>query len=343
MACPQCAFEGVDDPRSCPRCRAAAAIRPATEEDAAHLDALLRADAVFALAAVVPDDLPATERRVARVVDGIRTVERIRKRCGLTPVELQAALTALHERGLLRLVGFADAAAAHLDDTTGETTPRPQPLIFSHRIVGDFQAMIDEESRDAADAADAPRGERDLRESAADARRDPLSPEFQHLGVPISVLATAVTGLDADAIAAHFGRAFFVVCARDTPAGPAPGDGTDDYGPTGSLNVTVFFARRRTASDQLVVTIGRGGGNDISLADDSVSRFHAYLKEVDGTFLLQDAKSLHGTTVDERPVLPRGSGPPTELRNGQSVRFGAVSAIFVDAAGLIPLLSRRER
>lgn len=374
MACPGCGFDGADNSQECPRCRAAATggrIRPAKLEESSRADALLRADAVLALTGAVSDDLSASERRIVRLIDGVRPVARIRRRSGTSSVELRVVIAVLHQRGLVRLAGFVEHG--NLD-----APPDAAAEVFSPRALAEIQAMIaEDEGRtvantvdddptedalsqsstvDSAEETPSSRGRRtrgawtrptqrdDLEATAGPTASDPLSPERQHLGVPLAVLANAAKGLDADAIAARFGRAFMVSCARDPGTGADVSVSAFEDDPTGSLQVTVFFARRRAGSDQLVVTIGRGAGNDISFTDESVSRFHAYLKEgADGCYHLQDAKSLHGTTVDETAVAARGSGPPTELRNGQTIRFGAVSTIFVDAAGLLPLLRRGLR
>jgi pSer/pThr/pTyr-binding forkhead associated (FHA) protein len=73
----------------------------------------------------------------------------------------------------------------------------------------------------------------------------------------------------------------------------------------------------------------------VVIPDLSVSRFHAFMKRsASGTFLVQDAGSTNGTTVNGASVLARGSGPPTEIKAGDNVRVGQLEFTFVDAVGL---------
>ena len=48
--------------------------------------------------------------------------------------------------------------------------------------------------------------------------------------------------------------------------------------------------------------IGRGEQNDLRLNDGSVSRYHAFLRRVDGRYLLSDVGSQNGTFVNGRRV-----------------------------------------
>jgi adenylate cyclase len=67
-----------------------------------------------------------------------------------------------------------------------------------------------------------------------------------------------------------------------------------------------------------VVTIGRGSANDLVLDDDSVSRFHAVLKQEDtGDILVADRGSTNGVVVNGAPI----SGE-TALRHGDRIQVG---------------------
>ncbi len=57
-----------------------------------------------------------------------------------------------------------------------------------------------------------------------------------------------------------------------------------------------------------MVTLGRASNNDVVLPHGAVSKFHAYLRRLEGRWLLSDAGSRNGTTVNgvaiahDRPV-----------------------------------------
>jgi hypothetical protein len=100
---------------------------------------------------------------------------------------------------------------------------------------------------------------------------------------------------------------------------------------TGSLSTLVFPLR----SAVHIVTVGRASSNDVVISDPSVSRMHAMLKRgEDGVFLILDAGSSNGTTVNGISVLARGQGPPSQLKPGDNVRLGRVECTFIDAPAL---------
>ena len=102
----------------------------------------------------------------------------------------------------------------------------------------------------------------------------------------------------------------------------------------------MHLVARRPTSEHPFVSIGRIDKNDVCFADESVSKFHAYVKESAGTYVLQDARSRNGTTLDGAPVPGRGMGEPLPLRSGQSIRFGGVDAVFLDAKATLELIQR---
>jgi hypothetical protein len=108
-------------------------------------------------------------------------------------------------------------------------------------------------------------------------------------------------------------------------------DADDGSAHTGSLSTLVFPVR----STVHIVTVGRAPSNDVVIPDPSVSRAHALMKRGDnGVFLMLDASSSNGTTVNGISVLARGHGPPSELKPGDNVRLGRVEFTFVDARSL---------
>lgn len=67
-----------------------------------------------------------------------------------------------------------------------------------------------------------------------------------------------------------------------------------------------------------VVTVGRGGANDVVLNDSSVSRFHAVIKAgPDGAFLIADRASTNGVVLNGTRIAAE-----TALRNGDVARVG---------------------
>jgi FHA domain len=86
-----------------------------------------------------------------------------------------------------------------------------------------------------------------------------------------------------------------------------------------------------------IVTVGRTKNNDIVLSDISISKFHAFFKEEDGTFYVADGESRNGTFVDGERVLTSKQGKPTALKKGARVKFGGVELRFADVAELVTL------
>ena len=97
----------------------------------------------------------------------------------------------------------------------------------------------------------------------------------------------------------------------------------------------VFRVEKRQESGNAFpvgVTIGRVDNNDLVLDDDSVSRFHAFLRfdDRDRSWVLTDAESRNGTWVDGQKLEPNQSAP---LKDGSRLRFGdAVLEFFLPAS-----------
>jgi pSer/pThr/pTyr-binding forkhead associated (FHA) protein len=73
------------------------------------------------------------------------------------------------------------------------------------------------------------------------------------------------------------------------------------------------------------VTVGREAGCDIVIDQGTVSKKHAEIRLLDGTFFVRDLGSQNGTFVDGNAV----AGPAAPLKSNQSVRFGTVSCLFL--------------
>ena len=161
--------------------------------------------------------------------------------------------------------------------------------------------------------------------------------------IPIEALAEDARNLTPENFEARHGSGFLMVSAA---GGRDPGgststhlflDGVDDDagGRTAGLAVVVYPLRSRAGSEGHLVMIGREAQHDVVIADPSVSRSHAFVKcEADGTFLLQDMGSTNGSSVNGTSVPPRGAGPPTPVKPGDTVRIGQVEFTFSGARAL---------
>ncbi|HET6318740.1 MAG TPA: adenylate/guanylate cyclase domain-containing protein, partial [Chloroflexota bacterium] len=74
---------------------------------------------------------------------------------------------------------------------------------------------------------------------------------------------------------------------------------------------------------QSELRIGRAEQNDLRITDGSVSRFHAFLRRVDGRYLLSDVGSQNGTFVNGTRVHA-----PSALRSGDRIRMGTTEFTF---------------
>lgn len=157
--------------------------------------------------------------------------------------------------------------------------------------------------------------------------------------LPLETFLEDAQGLSPDEFEKRHGSGFFLLTAtkinspRDSYSTDVQllTDEDDGSAHTGSLSTLVFPLR----SAIHIVTVGRASGNDVVIPDPSVSRKHALLKRgEDGGFLMRDAGSSNGTTVNGSSVLARGHGPPAELKPGDNVQLGRVACTFVDAAAL---------
>ncbi|HEY4222722.1 MAG TPA: FHA domain-containing protein [Myxococcota bacterium] len=165
-------------------------------------------------------------------------------------------------------------------------------------------------------------------------------------GLPLARFANDALALTVAEFVVRYGPGFLITHTRS--AHPAHGptrtrDFDDGAESTGEMRVIAYPIRRRPKSEHAFVSVGRINGNDIAIADETVSKFHAFLRETPDGFTVQDARSRNGTTVEGAPVPGRGLGPPTLLLPSQSVRFGGVTTIFMTPAGLIELARKLAR
>jgi hypothetical protein len=163
-------------------------------------------------------------------------------------------------------------------------------------------------------------------------------------GLPLEGFGADARSLTPDVFEERHGNAFLLLTAvgprspRDTFSTHLELEGQDE-GNTGALSTLVYALR----SSIHIVTLGRARDNDVVVTDRSISRHHALMKRrEDGGFLLLDAGSSNGTSVNGTNVLTKGAGPPTPLAPGDTLRLGRLEFTFTHAAGLREL-ARRQR
>lgn len=93
----------------------------------------------------------------------------------------------------------------------------------------------------------------------------------------------------------------------DDPATAGPAPYLKVFGPdTGVFRVPLSEKR---------ITIGRAESAQVQLNHPLVSRVHAFLVHDDGVYIIEDANSSHGTTVNGRPIETH------TLRHGDSIQI----------------------
>jgi hypothetical protein len=169
-------------------------------------------------------------------------------------------------------------------------------------------------------------------------------------GIPISALRADARNLSPEDFEDRHGNAFLMLTAAELRAPGAPTmtvvnlESDDDAGEhTAGLSLLAYPIRRTERSMGHLVTLGRTPDNDVVVPDISVSRFHAFAKEVEGGGVaIQDAGSTNGTMVNSNSVPSQGNGPPLELKAGDSVRLGQVEFSYLDAHRLLDFLRAYE-
>ena len=104
---------------------------------------------------------------------------------------------------------------------------------------------------------------------------------------------------------------------------------------TAGVSVRVMPVRAAEKALTHLITVGRSANSDVTIADISVSRFHAFFKRnPDGGFSLLDVGSTNGTTVNEFSVCTKETGAPTDVKSGDNIRFGQVDLTFLEVDAL---------
>ncbi len=88
-----------------------------------------------------------------------------------------------------------------------------------------------------------------------------------------------------------------------------------------------------------LITLGRTAGNDIQLADASVSRFQAFFRRRLGEWYLCDAGSKNGTRVAGNRLAPHTEA---KMHNRAKLQFGSIETIFYGSDALFDLLTHGD-
>ena len=178
-----------------------------------------------------------------------------------------------------------------------------------------------------------------------------MSQRFAPAATPLTLLALHAKGLDAKQFADAHGEAFFVLVSSPFPMrslGDAermrhttPQANAVREHDTGEITIGVFPLKKQLESTHPFISVGRTDDNDIAIHDETVSRFHAFVRwdHQHRRWVVQDARSKNGTTVDGVAVPRRGDGNAVELRPGALVMFGSVSMHFADVSEIWQLLN----
>jgi pSer/pThr/pTyr-binding forkhead associated (FHA) protein len=75
-----------------------------------------------------------------------------------------------------------------------------------------------------------------------------------------------------------------------------------------------------------VTSIGRTAENDICVAGDLISRQHAIITNINGTFHIEDLSSRNGTRVNDTALTPNVRVP---IYSGNEIWFGLSAYYFV--------------
>jgi pSer/pThr/pTyr-binding forkhead associated (FHA) protein len=104
------------------------------------------------------------------------------------------------------------------------------------------------------------------------------------------------------------------------------------------LSITEAGRPDRTIAVTDTVTIGRDARNDIVLAGETVSHWHAMLLCDAAGLLLIDLESTNGTVVNGVLALP---DEPVRLADGDVIRFGQVVARYAAPQPAIAVMAER--
>lgn len=104
----------------------------------------------------------------------------------------------------------------------------------------------------------------------------------------------------------------------------------------GELALELFpLVKKSGASFPDRITIGRTSNNDVVIPDPSISRFHAYVRQHAGAWVVADAGSKNGSSLRGAPLEPRKEQP---VPSRAVLRLGDVDLTFYVAVDLYAAL-----
>ena len=90
----------------------------------------------------------------------------------------------------------------------------------------------------------------------------------------------------------------------------------------------VLAIRKRQDVFPEMITLGRTANNDMVLNDATISKFHAFFRQIEDRWEVVDVGSRNGTKVMGRPLVAR---QPAVVVPGTRIRFGTVDLTFHNA------------
>ncbi len=118
------------------------------------------------------------------------------------------------------------------------------------------------------------------------------------------------------ALSAAGGRSRFSTRRIDGRAFGRPSTGSLDIVPDARV---VFLGKRGGSGFEKMISVGRAPNMDIVIADESVSKFHAFFSREGAATTLEDVGSTNGTFAEAKPLDPH---QPVTLSPGDRIVFG---------------------
>jgi len=109
-------------------------------------------------------------------------------------------------------------------------------------------------------------------------------------------------------------------------------------GPGASLPYAIYPLMKRTDSESpaSIFTIGRTRNNDMSMKDMAISKSHAVIRILKGSFFIEDSGSTNGTKLNGRHVGDK----PVLLHDKDVIALGSYEFTFLLPSSLHDLLSK---
>ncbi len=98
--------------------------------------------------------------------------------------------------------------------------------------------------------------------------------------------------------------------------------------------------RRDSNAFAMMITLGRAPNNDLVIPDQRVSKFHAYFRRLGQQWTINDANSMNGTWVGDKPIPADRSAP---LESGSSIRIAeTLELVFLEPKAVFERMKGRE-